>query len=218
MTDSPSKRLQGPSGGVAATDTADDIHINFAERLSSLVGAAEWTVDHDTIQIRVSRDRWVETLCIARDDGALPFFSWLSVVDWSKEVAVGDPVEDVDGLEERYEVLARVSSVSDAMGVIFVATVPKDEAWIDSLVAVFAGAAWHEREAAEMFGIDFRGHPYLAKLYLPDSFEGYPLRKSFALLSREVKPWPGMVNVEDMPSVENVEAAGPEASIGDGET
>jgi NADH-quinone oxidoreductase subunit C len=50
-----------------------------------------------------------------------------------------------------------------------------------------------------MFGIDFVGHPNLIKLYLPDGFEGHPLRKSFPLLTREVKPWPGTVDVEGMP-------------------
>jgi NADH-quinone oxidoreductase subunit C len=44
------------------------------------------------------------------------------------------------------------------------------------------------------------------KLYLPDEFQGHPLRKTFPLLSREVKPWPGTVDVEDMPSSMNTEA------------
>ena len=57
-----------------------------------------------------------------------------------------------------------------------------------------------------MYGIEFIGHPGLDHLYLPDAFEGHPLRKSFPLLAREVKPWPGRVDVEGMPSTENVEA------------
>jgi NADH-quinone oxidoreductase subunit C len=92
--------------------------------------------------------------------------------------------------------------------------VPKDDPVIDSLVPVFGGAAWHEREAAEMFGLRFTGHPHLVNIYLPDEFEGHPLRKSFPLLAREVKPWPGTVDVEGMPekgpSTENVEAAATE--------
>ena len=43
-------------------------------------------------------------------------------------------------------------------------------------------------------------------MYLPDAFEGYPLRKSYPLLSREVKPWPGTVDVEGMPTTDNEEA------------
>ena len=50
-----------------------------------------------------------------------------------------------------------------------------------------------------MYGFAFDGHPDLRHLYLPGEFEGYPLRKDFPLLAREVKPWPGIVDVEPMP-------------------
>jgi NADH:ubiquinone oxidoreductase subunit D len=61
------------------------------------------------------------------------------------------------------------------------------------------GANWHERETWEMYGITFVGHPHLVHIYLPGGFEGNPLRKDFPLLAREVKPWPGIVDVEPMP-------------------
>jgi hypothetical protein len=67
---------------------------------------------------------------------------------------------------------------------------------------VYAGANWHERETHEMFGISFAGHPDLRNMYLPMEFEGHPLRKDFPLLSRMVKPWPGIVDVEPMPEEE----------------
>ena len=44
-----------------------------------------------------------------------------------------------------------------------------------------------------------KNHPNLEKLYLPDGYEGNPMLKSFELISREVKPWPGDVDVEGMP-------------------
>jgi NADH-quinone oxidoreductase subunit C len=50
-----------------------------------------------------------------------------------------------------------------------------------------------------MYGIGFVGHPSLRHLYLPSEFEGFPARKDFPLLAREVKPWPGLVDVEPMP-------------------
>jgi NADH-quinone oxidoreductase subunit C len=59
------------------------------------------------------------------------------------------------------------------------------------VVDVFPGAAWHERETHEMFGIDFAGHEGLLPLLLPPEFEGHPLRKEFVLASRVAKPWPG---------------------------
>jgi NADH-quinone oxidoreductase subunit C len=190
-----------PSPSETATEPA-----TLAARLADLVGATGSSAEHGTVQIQVEREAWVEAIRTARDEAGLAFFSWLSAVDWSRQVAVGDPPADPDTIEERYDVVCRLSSVVSADGALFVASLPKDDPRIDSLVPVFGGAAWHEREAAEMFGIDFTGHPHLVKLYLPEGFEGHPLRKSFALLSREVKPWPGTVDVEAMPSTENREA------------
>jgi NADH-quinone oxidoreductase subunit C len=71
---------------------------------------------------------------------------------------------------------------------------------------VYRGADWHERETWEMYGFQFDGHPGLRHIYLPSEFEGYPLRKDYPLLAREVKPWPGLVDVEPMP--EEAEADG----------
>ena len=193
MTDSPSEDT--PSNDVAA----------LAERIADLVGADGWSADFGTAKVQVASERWVEVHAAVRDE--LPFFSWLSAVDWSAAPAVGDPAED--GTEERYEVLSRLSDVTEGAAVTLSADLSKDDATIGSLVGVFGGADWHEREAHEMFGIHFEGHPNLVNLYLPDAFEGHPLRKSYPLLSREVKPWPGTVDVEDMPSTENPEADGP---------
>ena len=65
-----------------------------------------------------------------------------------------------------------------------------------SATGLWIGAAWHERETHEMFGIVFDGFDDktgrgLRPLLLPDGFEGSPLRKSFVLASRASKPWPG---------------------------
>ena len=76
---------------------------------------------------------------------------------------------------------------------------PDDDPEMPTWIGVYAGAAWHERETWEMFGIRFAGHPDLRHIYLPGDFEGYPLRKDFPLLARMVKPWPGIVDVEPMP-------------------
>ncbi len=150
-----------------------------------------------TAKVKVSPEGWVGALTAARDDFGLVFFSWLSAVDWANEVQVGDPL--VEPVEERYELIAAVSDLTAGNILLFTTDLPKVSPRIASLVGVYAGANWHEREAHEMFGIDFVGHPNLIKLYLPDGFEGYPLQKSFPLLTREVKPWPGTVDVEGMP-------------------
>ena len=173
---------------------------DLAAHVAGLVGSDRFSADFGTAKVHVAHGEWVAAHQALHAE--LPYFSWLSAVDWASEVAVGDP-PDAD-FEERFEVLSCLGSTDGAV-VVLATDVAKDDARIDSVTGVYGGADWHEREAAEMFGIEFSGHANLAKLYLPDSFEGHPLRKTFPLLSREVKPWPGTVDVEDMPSTENPE-------------
>ena len=168
----------------------------FAESVASAVGGRA-EVAHGTAKVRVAASAWKDALSVARDELGLVFLSWLSAIDWSNDVAVGG--EHAEPVEERYEMLCAVSDISEGKLVVISTDIDHDSPSIGSLTDVFPGANWHEREAAEMFGIDFVGHPDLIKLYLPDGFEGHPLRKSYPLLSREVKPWPGKVDVEDMP-------------------
>ena len=186
----------------AVPDALEEWTSDLADR----VGAEGFVVEFGTPRISVDRSKWVDTIVTAREELAL--FSWLSAIDWSADVEVGETVDDPDGLEERFEVICRLSSVENADGVIFVTTLPKDDAVVDSLTPHIGGAEWHEREAHEMFGIDFAGNTNLTPLYLPDDFVGNPLLKSYPLISREVKPWPGDVDVEDMPPSEDDEGGG----------
>jgi NADH-quinone oxidoreductase subunit C len=191
--------------GVTDSDTSSDPAVaEFAERIASLVGSDTWSADFGNAKVQVTPASWVESVDKVRSEAGLEFFSFLSAIDWSNDVEVGDPLES--RVSERFEVLVRLSSVENNDAVTLSTDVSKEDPRLASLVDVFGGANWHEREAAEMFGIEFEGHPNLTKLYLPDAFEGFPLRKSFPLLSREVKPWPGLVDVEDQPSTENPEA------------
>ena len=58
-------------------------------------------------------------------------------------------------------------------------TTPRDEAILPSCVYVWPAADWYEREVAEMFGIQFAGHPDLRPLLLPEQWQGYPMRKDY---------------------------------------
>ncbi len=191
----------------APVDTPDTVESEmtyaetYAASLTERLNAVGYSAEFDTVRIYVDREAWVETIVKAYDE--LPFFSWLSAIDWSKTTEVGEGVDDPDTIEERFEVICRLSSVESADGAIFVATLPKDDARIGSLTPHIGGAEWHEREAHEMFDIAFDGNENLIPLYLPDDFIGHPLLKSYPLISREVKPWPGDVDVEPMPEVDS---------------
>ncbi len=191
----------GTAETTVATESVPDPLAAFASDLAERLGAEGWQVDFETVRIFVDRDSWVDTIVEAR--GELPFFSWLAGIDWSKTTEVGDGVADPEALEERFEVICRLSSVVNADAAHFVTVVPKDNPSLGSLTPTIGGAAWHEREAHEMFGIDFVGNDNLKPLYLPDDFIGNPLLKSYPLISRDVKPWPGDVDVEDLPGKED---------------
>ena len=119
------------------------------------------------------------------------------------------------GSAGRFQVFAHVQSTKKHWGVTFKTDVDEANPVAESWVPVYPGADWHERETWEMFGISFAGHPNLIRLYLPGGFEGHPLRKDFPLLSRHVKPWPGLVDVEAMPGEpEEDEAESPEGEEG----
>ena len=100
------------------------------------------------------------------------------------------------GGDSRFQVFARFSSPTEHHGVIVKADLDDTDPRVPTISTVYPGADWHERETWEMFGFWFDGHPNLVHIYLPGAFEGYPLRKDFPLLAREVKPWPGLTNVE----------------------
>jgi NADH-quinone oxidoreductase subunit C len=67
---------------------------------------------------------------------------------------------------------------------------PRDDPRLDTVSGVFAGAAWHEREAAELFGVEFIGGDH-RRLLLNPEFEGTPLRKDEVLAARTGMSWPG---------------------------
>ena len=154
------------------------VSVGLADRLVSAVGG---TTDqgYGDVTVDVEPGRWVVALTAARDDLGLTFFDWLSAVDELAGFSVVCHLVDPVG-HGHLMVRTRIPVVDSAGDPV-----------VDSATAVYAGAAWHERETHEMFGIDFRGHPGLRPLLLPDGFEGRPLRKDFVLTARTEKEWPG---------------------------
>ncbi len=63
--------------------------------------------------------------------------------------------------------------------IVLKVSVPKEQAHVPTVSDVWGTANWHEREAFDLFGITFDGHPDLRRLLLPDDWEGHPLRKDY---------------------------------------
>jgi NADH-quinone oxidoreductase subunit C len=137
-------------------------------------------------RLEVAPADWVAAVTEARD-AAYTFFDFLTAVDQSD-------AEEAPGLDVVCHLMN--PSTPNALRRIMVRTRVPDGASIASVTGVFRGAAWHERETHEMFGLDFEGFDDgtglgLRPLLLPDGFEGTPLRKSFVLAARASKQWPG---------------------------
>ena len=166
------------------------------------------------VVVRVKPDAWRRTARVCREKCDCDYLSFVAGIDWMPTPAVAEegsgdtsaPVQPKEqtygaaGSAGRYQVFAVVESTRrPAWRVILKTDVNDADMRAESWVPVYPGADWHEREAWEMYGIVFDGHPSLRHLYLPSEFEGHPLRKDYPLLAREVKPWPGLVDVEPMP-------------------
>jgi len=145
----------------------------WATEIADAVGG-EWTQGDTRECVDVPPENWRRALTLARDDAGCAFFDWLSAVDET---------------EYGIRVVAHVWSLTGRDGILLRSLTSSGH--IDSIVEIYPGAAWHERETHEMFGLDFTGHPGLTPLLLAPEFEGHPLRKDFVLASRVAKPWPG---------------------------
>jgi len=116
-----------------------------------------------------------------RDDEALlyNFMMDLTVVDYL-------------GKEPRFEVVYHLYSLKYNRRVRIKARISESDTSIDSIVPIWISANWFEREAFDMYGIVFNGHPELRRLLLYEGFEGHPLRKDYPIKKRQ--PLIGPIN------------------------
>lgn len=84
-----------------------------------------------------------------------------------------------------FEVVYQLSSLRGPQRLRVKGIVDRENPIIDSVTRIWQGANFMEREAFDMFGIQFKGHPNLRRIYLWDEFEGYPLRKDYTIESVE---------------------------------
>lgn len=99
----------------------------------------------------------------------------------------------------RIEVVVHLVDVVGRARHLVWTAVDRGDPVLDSLVGVYPGAGWHEREVHEMFGVTFAGNPDLRPL-LTTGDAAYPLRRSTPLPARIATPWPGAVEPSDRPA------------------
>ncbi len=123
-----------------------------------------------------SRDRYVETVRDLRDSG-FEQCSDLCAVDYLSHPPRTLP--DSRGAE-RFEVVVNLLSLSQARRVRVRVQVPESDAVVPTLYDVYPGVEAMEREAFDLFGIRFSGHPDMSRILMPEDWEGHPLRKDYS--------------------------------------
>jgi NADH-quinone oxidoreductase subunit C len=114
----------------------------------------------------VTPEHWVGAAQFAKDTLGCAFFSFLTAIDWKDQGL--EVVAWVDNLDTRLSVELRTKLGAGASA-------------CPSLVSVYRGANWMERECFDMFGVRFDGHPDPRRILLADDWQGHPLLKSYAV-------------------------------------
>ena len=121
------------------------------------------------LSINVGRDDIVEVLTRLRDSSTLDFNCFIDLCG-----------VDYPTRSERFDVVYHLLSMSQNARIRIKITTDEDTP-VPTIVDVFPAANWYEREAFDMYGIFFNGHPDLRRILTDYGFEGYPLRKDFPL-------------------------------------
>ena len=156
------------------------------------------TIKGDILSLDVEREHLLAVCRFLRDQLGFDLLSSISGVDMLDHLEV---VYHVRALASRHLLQLRVRI--DVQG-------PE----VESVVSIWPGANWLEREVYDLFGIHFPGHPDLRRIFLDDDFEGYPLLKSFEAVPPTIRdPATTQVDpnaaIEKMFQVRGYEQAGP---------
>jgi len=104
----------------------------------------------------------------------------ITMIDEEVSDALPESMFGIDLTEDKYELIYIFWSHTGKMLVQLRVHLEGESPEIESVADIFPGLEWHERETHEMFGVDFKGHPDLRPLLLPDELVGkFPMRKSF---------------------------------------
>jgi len=125
----------------------------------------------------VSKDAWLDTVRGLRDEG----FTMLADLTAVDHLTNSTRVLPDDVTPERFEVVASLLDMNARARLRLRAQVPASEPTIASLFSVHPGSEALEREVFDMFGITFEDHPDLTRILMPEDWEGYPLRKDYAM-------------------------------------
>jgi NADH-quinone oxidoreductase subunit C len=131
-------------------------------------------VDEGELSVRLSKDALASALRFLKEEAGFNALEDIAAFDNLGSAAEGG---------QRFTVVYRLGKFPGALRARVAVDVGEGES-LASAVPLYRSADWAEREAFDMFGVRFEGHPDLRRIYMPDEFEGHPLRKDFPLAGR----------------------------------
>ncbi len=125
-----------------------------------------------------------ETLVIERES-LLEIVNFLKNKPYGYNMLLDLTCVDFLGQEPRFEMVYHLLSLLKSHRIRIKTPLSEKDLSIDSLTSLWENANWLEREVYDMFGIHFKGHPDLRRIFMYDGFEGHPLRKDYPLRKRQ---------------------------------
>jgi len=156
-----------PKEGPVALDS--DLVKRYKEKFGSAILEA-W-IDRKQSILVVSREMLGDIALYSRDDEKFDWLSDLTAVDWPKR-------------DKRFDIVLNMYSMEKNERLRLKAHASADER-VPSVQGIWSTANWMEREAYDMFGVIFEGHPDLKRILLPDEWQGFPLRKDYDILTQD---------------------------------
>ncbi len=139
---------------------------NMLEKLSTSFGSAlQVEADNFYDILKITKEQLHDLCSSLKNEWGFNYLANLSAVDY----------------EDRLEVVYHIYSIPDNRKVAVKTVVDRGNATVASVYDIWKSADWQEREAFDLLGIKFTGHPNLIRILLPYDFAGHPLRKDFKL-------------------------------------
>ena len=129
---------------------------------------------------RVRRDAWIAVATFLRDDPATKMEMFIDLTGVDRLGMRGGNPEG-----PRFDVVVHLYSVSHKHRIRLYGGVTEEDPTLDTLVGVWEGANWYEREAYDLYGVRFKGHPDLRRILMYPEFVGHPLRKDYPKEKRQ---------------------------------
>lgn len=157
-----------PRPGAEPTGVPKEPDPFMASLLEGFEGDALLEESHGQEVVRLDRGRWLDFARQARDAG-FEVCSDITAVDWFRHRRV------------RYELVVGLLSQQHRRRLRVLIPLPAEHPSVASVVEVWPGASFGERETFDMYGITFEGSPDPTRILMPDDWEGFPLRKDFGV-------------------------------------